>query len=291
MSELHKPIHAEIWSPLDKSIFKWKASDPATCKVFYCSMADTCPLLKKKQCINDTIIGPRCVYGYVSNDTGPTKRAKKCYAWVQEQRKKYGHLIGKIISSPPNKMAHIGEWVYVPYSHLDMNANIPIKAHSSLFISGSPFIKFTDFTIDTITKIVNFRPYSLAGGEITDYQLKEVPKFLSHLSEVFPLLYKQLLEANPQYVEKYKLTSISYIGRKALLKTINPSVVEFGKHTFNWDGTQLKSIQFDTLWIDIVDETQRRSIDKIDVTIVPSDKTIVKIVSNDQINPDTIFVD
>lgn len=287
----HKPIHASVWSPLDKSLFKYPAKDPATCEVYYCEKAESCGLLQKGQCIHASFLGPRCPHGYVRKETGPTKYARSCSDWVRKKRDEFKDVLGKVRSSPSHKIVEVGDWIYLPYSHLDMNEKLPIIAHSHLFVSGSPFMKKYDFTIEVIKRIVDFRPYALMGGEITDYQKKEVPKFLLHLSETYPELYKQLLDANPEYVERYNLTVKNYVGRKALLKTTNPFNIEIGKHKFQWNGETLVSISFDPLWIDVVDENDRKAIDKIDVKIVPSDKAAIKIVSNDQVNPNTVFLD
>lgn len=198
---------------------------------------------------------------------------------------------GKVSGSPPDKIVEVGDWLYLPYAHLDMNKNLPIECHSSLFISGKPFMKKADFTLTIIKSIVDFHPFALMGGEITCYQKEIVPKFLGHLQEIYPDLYKQLLDANPQYVEKYSLVNKNYIGRKALLKTTKPSIIVVGKHTFRWDGKALTSLKFDPLWIDVQDQNQVKAIEQIDVRIVPSDKAVIKITSNDQVSPTTVFVD
>jgi hypothetical protein len=287
----HIPINVHVWSPLEKSLFKFPAKDPATCEVFYCEKADTCELLKRGQCINKTFWGPKCPHGYISKESGPTKQSKKCHDWVQKKRAEFAHVKNRVSGSPPAKMVEIGDWIYLPYAHMDMNKNLPIEGHSSLFIPGRPFMQKSIFTVAVIKTIVDFHPQALLGGEITSYQKEVVPKFLAHLQEIYPDLYKQLMEANPHYVERYALTTKSYIGRLALLKTTNPHTIVTGKHTFQWDGTRLTSLVFDPLWIDIQDQNQRKAIDKIDVTIVPSDKAVVKITSNEQVSPTTVFVD
>lgn len=287
----HKPIHASIWSPLDKSLFKHSSKDPATCTVYYCEKAENCELLKKEQCIHASFLGPRCPHGYVSNETGPTKYSRSCSDWVKKKREDFKDVIGKVRNSPSRKMVEVGDWIYLPYSHLDMNKKLPIISHSHLFISGSPFIKKSDFTLEVIKQIIDFRPYALMGGQITNYQKVEIPKFLLHLSEIYPSLYKQVLAANPEYVERYTLTVKNYVGRKALLKTTNPFNIEIGKHKFQWNGETLVSILFDPQWIDVVDENNCKAINKIDVRIVPSDKATIKVISNEQVNPNTVFVE
>lgn len=287
----HKPIHAQVWSPLDKSLFKFSANDPATCKVFYCERSETCEILKRGQCINNAIFASKCPHGYVSQESGPTKRARSCSSWVAKKREEFRPYFGKLAGSPPDKMVVVGDWLFLPYSHLDMNKNLPILGHSALFISGRPFLKKEEFTISVIKCVVDFHPYALMGGEIESYQKEVVPKFLAHLEEVFVELYKQLLVENPHYVERYNLVAKNYIGRMALLKTINPSQVDIGKHTFQWNGMSLTSLKFDPLWIDVQDQNRTKAIDQINVLIVPSDKAVIKIVSNDQVSAKTVFVD
>jgi hypothetical protein len=287
----HQPIHVQIWSPLDKSIFKFPAQDPAECTVFYCDKADTCQLLKRGQCINKLIWGPKCPHGYVRQENGPTKKSKNCASWVAEKRKEFSHLIGKVQGTPPHKIAEVGDWIYIPYAHVDMNKDLPIERHSSLFVSGTPFLRKESFTIPVIQSIVNFRPMSLMGGEITSYQKEEIPKFLIHLEEAFPDLYNQLLDTNPHYVTRYNLVKKSYVGRTALLKTTKAATLQIGKHTFEWNGNVLTSLKFDPLWIDVKDQNGCKAIEQINVSIVPTDTATIKIESNDQVSPDTVFVD
>jgi hypothetical protein len=76
-----------------------------------------------------------------------------------------------------------------------------------------------------------------------------------------------------------------------LLKTINACTVDIGKHTFQWNGKSLSSLKFDPLWIDVQDHNGSKAIEQIDVSIVPNDKAVIKIVSNEQVSPTTVFVD
>jgi hypothetical protein len=285
----HKTIHARLWSPLN-ALFKSHRNDPATCEIYFCEMADTCPLLKKRQCINKRIMGPKCPHGHCRTMTGPTKRSSKLTSWLKDREKEFAGMFATL-SSPPDKVVEIGDWVYLPYSHMDMNKAVPFNQHSCLFVSGSPFIKKEIFTVELIKCIVDFHPYALMGGEITTYQEEVVPKFLVHLEEVYPFLYTTLVQANPHYIAKYSLQNKNYVGRTALLRTVAPCVLEIGKNKWKWDGQQLASLSFDTLWIDVLDENRIKAIDSINVTITPSEKAVVKITNNEQVTPTTVLID
>ncbi len=287
-------IGSFIYDPFD-SFFKTKSTDKPFYELYYCDRPNSCDLLKARQCINVKLFSARCVHGRVNRNEGPSKKSKNCKMWIKEARetlKQYPNLIDN--SYPPDKMAVVGDHIYVPYSFLDMNQKVPIRQHSQFMSSGSPFIKKEDFTLATIESIVNFRPHALmSGGEIKDYQEKVVPMFLIHLKERFGELYNSLIAANPQFVEKYNLDDgRNNVGRKALLITTKPyDNIIIDKHIFKWDGEKLHSIKFDTTWIDVVDQNRHKSIDEISVTIKPNKNTIIKIQDVAQISKDTVFVD
>jgi hypothetical protein len=293
MTEETTIIGSFIYDPFD-SFFKTKSTEKPFYELYYCGRPDSCDLLKVKQCINTKIFDANCIYGHKIRNEGPSKRSKNCRAWIKEIRemlKKHASLIDN--SYPPDKMAVIGDHIYVPYSFLDMNQKIPIRQHAQFMSSGSPFIKKEDFTLATIELIVNFHPQALIGGEIKDYQTKIVPMFLTHLKERFGKLYDSLISVNPQFIEKYNLyDGRNNIGRKALLLTTKPyNNITIGKHIFEWDGERLRSVKFDIMWVDVIDQNGHKSIDEILVTVKPNKNTVIKIQDVTQIATDTIFVD
>lgn len=288
----HIPIHAHIWSPSGFHFFKTSKKDPAKCVVYYCNNAENCSLLKKGQCIHGAVLGPRCPYGYVRNEVGYTRRARNFSKWISDKEKEYANVLGKVKSGPTDKMVVIGEWVYLPYAHLDMNEHIPILGKSCLFISGKPFIKIGEFTVEIIQKIVDFHPHALMGGEITTYQTEQVPLFLFHLKEVFPDLYKELVKLRPEYVKRYKLQIRESIGRKALLSTVSPCKIMLGKdEAFEWDGKTLKGKKDYILGLSLYDENNVSAMEKIDIVITPSPKAVIVITDNSQVNTSTQFLD
>jgi len=289
MSELpHKPIHAWVWSPYDRHLFKPKASDPAECTVFYCQIPESCPLLKEGQCIHKQIFGSRCPYGYVRKEAGPTKRSKKCFEWIKQKKELHAAILGKIKGSPPYRMVEIGEYVYLPYSHADLNKDVPFLRHNLYLTVGSPYVKREAFTIEVIKSMVSFRPQALMGGEIRDYQTKIVPKFVDDLRECYPQLYYQLVDALPQYALKER----NFVGRKALLFTVLPSNVDMGGDVWKWDGASLElNDPKKLLFSHIENRNGSNAIKSISIKVVPNEDAVTKILRNDQVSNETRFVD
>jgi hypothetical protein len=156
---------------------------------------------------------------------------------------------------------------------------------------GAPFLLKKDFTIKTLECIVDYRPYAMMGGEITEYQRKTIPLFLNHLEEVFPVDYAALLVARPDYVERYGLKSKNYIGRTAILKSLAPGEVTIGKNVFSWDGQKLESVTFDPFWFHLYNSARNTAIEAITVGIVPTPDAVIKVERNDQVTEKTVFVD
>jgi hypothetical protein len=281
-----------IYDPASPNIlFKSKSTDRASCDSYYCEKIESCPLLKKKQCINLLFFGPKCPHGYKQREEGPTKRSRNCKTWIQSKIELTKNCQYAVNNRPPDKVVEVGDWIYLPYSHIDMNKNIPVLAHSGFMVSGSPFIKKEQFTVETVKSIVDFKPQAAFGGEIKEYQQKTVPTFLTHLKEVFPQLYDLL---SKECVQKYLPNGIAnYVGRKALLFTTAPwdNISIDKNYAFKWDGQKLHSVKYATLWLDIVDENNKRSIDDISVVITPNKNTIIKIEDNQQVTEQTIFID
>ena len=169
-----KVIHANIYNP-SHSIFKTSRNEKAQCQTITCINSD-CPLLAKGQCYARGIFTPRCPYGRANVEHGPTRRAQKFYRWVSDKSKEHKGV--PYLDIPEEKMEFIGEYVLLPYSHMNMCKEVPFLRHSSLFISGSPFLPIEEWNLQTVVQLLDFRPHALMGGEITSYQKEIIPKFL-----------------------------------------------------------------------------------------------------------------
>lgn len=282
------PIHARVWSPLERHLFKFSSKEKAECRVYYCEIPDQCPLLKMGQCIHSIVWGPRCPHGHVSLEEGPTKRARGCSSWVAKRKEQFKGVLDKVSGTPSEKMVEIGEYIYLPYAHADLNKNVPFLQHNLYLMSGQPFVKKELFTIDVVISIITFCPFALMGGEITDYRKKIVPKFIMDLQEVFPKLYAQLIDKRPDLEIKEK----NFVGRMALLSTVLPSQVDMDGKPWNWDGKMLTTHdQSRLLFAGIYNRNRNSAMESISIEIVPTKEAVTKILNNSQVTDQTQFVD
>lgn len=277
----YKVIHAHIFNPAT-SLFKTNANDKAELHTVLCSNSENCELFKKQQCVCRHILGGRCPYGKARTEMGYTKRAKNFSSWIEE--KKEQHKDVPSLSIPPSKIAIIGEYIYLPYAHMSMIESVPLLSKSSALATGLPFLKKGDWTFENVCKLIKFRPRSLFGDEITSYRKEEIPKFITHLKDFDNKMFHKAMEEFPN------LKVLSNIGRKAYLKSINSGEVVFdkkGEEKFVWDGKILKFVGNKklTFW------NSARNIEKFELTITPSDSTIVVITDENQVNKDTEFLD
>lgn len=228
-------IHMHVYEP---TIFKDKKASKISIS---CSLAD-CPLREKGQCIALLNYNSTCLYGKRQVTLGYTSRASKYRTWVNAAKGEaaaYPKLTGAY-----EKLTFIGDYVWLPYHHLNHidgeKIGIKFRSYSGAFVgSGIPFMQASEFTVDTIVKLVQFRPRSLMGDAI---DLREqVAKFVKDLADVRPELYQEAVEKlpriaehvegfNPQFtVAQLKAisesASVLYQGRNAEFKSYDASLV------------------------------------------------------------------
>lgn len=279
-------VSCSIRNPAKDIIFKSK-KDKASCGRVDCSL-DECPLRKKGECEKIHIIGiGACPYGKYLFEQGPTQRSMGYSKWLMKREEENKGI--PCLRSPAKKIAFIGDYVYLPYYHMSMNMSVPFLEHSNSFCIGSPFIKREHWTIDTVLKILSFRPQALMGGEITSYQRESVPQFLAHLREEDKGMWSELIKVKPELD-----VAPNYIGRKALLNTLNFPIewtVKNEKYgypvTWKWDGrvltTDSKNIYSSTWGGDI-------KMKDIVLTGTPDEKTAIDVFDNSWVNEKTVFV-
>jgi len=275
-------INVSIYEP-HRSIFKEHQKDRAECRKFFCSQKDSCDFYKEKTCINvANFIGPSCRFGKVSREDGFTQRARKYSSWISGKKKEHKHALFKL-KTAPRRIAKIGDCIFLPYAHMDMNKKLPLNRHSSLFVSGSPFIPIHLFTDELILDIVNFRPEAMMGGEIKSYQKDVVPKFLQDLKIYFPDIFNSFIKRYPE--ESQRLEEIDYVGRAVFLSSLRPGVeIKAKDSTWKWDGEFLESEDSDYLFPVV-------GFDKIFIRIKPKDGEKIKVTDNSQIDENTKFAD
>lgn len=279
MENKDKIIHAHVYKP-HNALFKSCRNDRAECQIVKCNNYQNCELFKRKECCWIGGFGwNKCPYGSYSKTEGFTRKARKYYTWINEKTEQYKKVIGAL-NRASDVIAIIGDFIYLPYAHMTMNENIPFKSKTGLFNKGDCLLPLKEFTLENVSKICEFHPQAIFGGEIKSYQGEEIPKFIKHLSEKFPNLYKQLCDK----LKRIKEISLTNIGRKAYLKTLNPFISEFvdcHKSTWKWDGEYLISTNSKASFMLI----QKFS----EIKIKPEENAVVTITDDNQINKDTIF--
>jgi len=279
-------IAAKVCDPRQPSIFgKSKKSERATYTEILCS-CESCPLRAKRECVQTHIFGQRCPYGRLCTKTGPTQRARGYCGWVSEHKKE-AEKHGGWMKFAANKLAFIGDYVYLPYAYADMCEDIPFLKHSSVFSSGSPFIPRNEWTLDAVLVLIDFRPRALMGGEITAYRKEQLPRFISHIREVDPAMWTLLIKARPD-LDK----APDYVGRRAMLSTLRhpitiPPCDNRYPVSWLWNGETLTTTDSDSYsgtWGNVKPES-------LVLTLIPKKDTTVIVADNSWVSDATVFVD
>lgn len=271
-----------------KSIFGGKET-PIEASVISCDKHENCSFFKNGTCLKVRSFGSGgCKFGSVNTVRGYTSRAKK-YSQFKNQWK--NHEQYNKLSYPPQKLGIIDNVVVFPYPFIRItktDSGKYVVEGPSLFSNSNSYIELEKFNSDLIYRICSYRPQAMMGGEITSYQKEKVPLFLAHLQEIMPEVYDKFIKAYPKFGKK-----IDYVGRKALLKTINPSEISYYSRDYPnltnhwyWDGEFLNYKSGYVSKVSIIDDYEIETF-----KLKPSDKTVVKITSNEQVTSDTVFID
>lgn len=212
----------------------------------WCKFAE-CPILAQGMCIID-FMRP-CRYGYQMPEIGPTTRSKRYSKFIE-----HGRAEAQKFPRPktwPDRIAYIGEYVYLPYAHMNhreggwikyenesyghIQEPLPFVSHSGFMLTGSYFMPREKFTVETIQLIVEWRPQSIPGSEIVSYQKEELPRFLRDLKIHDRKLYNMAVEKYPKIAE---LTpdNTKLLGRHAKLNMLPDGKVEISGHVYQWDS-------------------------------------------------------
>lgn len=270
----YKLINVRIFEPAFKTV-------KARCECIYCQNTENCSLYKQKRCIHDWgyVANIECPYGKYSQTEGYTKRARSYYSWIRNKKDAHKDSLNAV-EFYTKKLAIIGEYIYLPYPHLENYVN------SLNGVINEHFIKEADFTNEKVLEIINFRPQALMGGEIKSFQAKEVPKFIQHLKEEMPYRYKALKENYPDKFETIDEVGRNYIGRTAYLKTlkVGSTAIDIHGDRFLFDGEYL------------INENYKPSFSPFGTTgglfkFKATDDMTVKITDNEQVVESTIFKD
>lgn len=209
-----------------------------------CSLTDECPLFKNRKCVRLNIFPDACPYGKTERFESPLQKSKKYKDFMKEWEEEKNKIDCKVDGYYYNCLAKIGGYIYLPYNHMNhldgKKHGIPFINYSHVFSSGSGFMEFSNFTVETILKIKNLRPMAIMGGEITQYQKEELPKFFFHLRHFFPDLYKEASKRDssiPLYADKIKMPEKLVCPLKYIPSNKLDGYSLCGYKVKMWDGT------------------------------------------------------
>lgn len=271
-------IHCYIFNPATH-LFKQPANTKAECRLLFCNNKSNCAVHARGECIMiGGLFGGSCPYGSRRTDIGPTRRARSFSTWIRTKQAFYKET--PFLDNPTTKLAIIGDYVYLPYSFMSMNKNVPFVSHSSFMSQGIPLVPLGDFkTKEIIDSILSFRPQALMGGEIKDYQKDSVPKFKMHLLECVPEIYEEFI-GEP-------VKDISYVGRKAYISSLKDGVTiqaERGNGDYLIKDGWLVSTNA-KIFLSFV------RYDEVELRLKPKLDQVVTITDNTQVDADTKFKD
>ncbi|PER55797.1 hypothetical protein CN495_08585 [Bacillus thuringiensis] len=271
-----------------KSIFGGRET-PLEASVISCDMCKECSFYQNNQCLAvRSVAGTGCKFGRVETKKGYTSRARKYWAFKDKWR---SHEMYNKLQHPPEKLGKIGEYVVFPYPYvyIETEESGEVKVENPTFGRQKFYIPTKAFTVDFIYQVCKFRPQAMMGGEIREHQKETVPLFLAHLEEVFPALFEKFVATYAEYNVKPE-----YVGRKVLLKTLQPSYVEYKSRDypkFNekwyWDGELLT---YDSGYLKL-GASVTKDYEVVVLKIRPADGAVVTVSDNDQVTKDTVFVD
>lgn len=245
-----------------------------------CDRAEECSLYKSGKCFNvTTFLGLRCPIGDRRSVDVGTKQSKAFRNMKVQVRA--DPLYAKLNYPSDEYIGRIGDDAYLcpPFVKIeDWNGRLNVSDPG--FGCNWIIVKRETLTPENLNRICSYRPRSLMGNTITNYQEKTVPNFLRQLSQLFPDEYAALIAEYPEYAGKKP----SFVGRIAKLATCNPACEYIdGNSVFRMDGDWLvcdcyKSA-FAPFW-------GKDAMLKIQLT----DEMRVKITDNAQVLPETVLL-
>ncbi len=180
-----------------------KSTEKSSITTFFCDLPSgfSCPLLAKRQCIKQGL----CVYGSRTVDwTDSASRANSHNAQLV-QMKEYAASVGGGLALPDEKIAYIGEYVFLPYKGMAQHnivEHFGFKHVSAGWWGGGfSFIERENFTPQVVVDMVKFVPKDGDGKGwrdrvISEYASESVPMFLWDLRNLDPELFAEAVKIN-----------------------------------------------------------------------------------------------
>ena len=241
----------------------------------FCDKPETCDLLAiEGSCLHCGAL-TRCRFGRKVETEGPTRQARSFGKTMKAWRDRNEGFLGKLESLRAyNRIFRTHGHYYLPYSFMAKDSGL--FGGSDSYPLDSKWVPEEDLTTELLDRICTARPRAMFGDVITDYQAKQVPKFLADLKAFYPEVFDRLPDE-----QKARLASISYVGRKADITTCAPGEYVITKNKWTWDGSVLtgKSMLFQPV------------AGEIEIRITPKPGESVEITDNSQVTAGTRFLD
>jgi len=254
-----------------------KGNEKGRVIAYSCDKTNKCSHFNKGKCVCENrflgqILCPNAKR--INNYSPTTSRSRKYNTWKSEAYEKYS----TDILCANEKLCKVACYMYIPLPYLKNMVN------SLPYVENEHFISDESFNIDTIQEIITFRPQALMGGIISDYQEKEIPRFIRQFKEEFSDLYEEWSAKYKDTAKKYEI-SASNVGRRAYINSLKQGSEIYDHHDNKWivDGEYIICKQWET-WLPF---GETPTIVKIKIT----DDMDYKITDESVIDEDTKYVD
>lgn len=270
-----------------RSLFRENRNKRATSETIYCSL-EKCPLRDKGTCTLKPLLDwTKCPYGRIERREGYTSCAQKFSEWITKEKNRFPEV--PVLKNPLQKLEFVGDYVYLPYTHMDHCKKVPFLERSTLLSNGQCLIKKKNWTLKTVLALIDYQPEDFLGGTISDYKQETVPIFISHIREQDPEMWSELVKERPELNK-----TPDYVGRHALLQTLKPPL-EWTCASYNgeypvtwvWDGSYLYTNSmnaYQNTW-------GQCKLKTIELKAEPEDDTVIEIKDNNWVDEETIFRD
>lgn len=257
---------------------------PVFAEWLYCDHADECSAYANGKCMGVTHgFYPRCPFARIMHEKGGGNRSKACE--ILRTKVKANERYHKLSYPTHTNLLLTGDNAVLRLTFVDViKEDKTTRLESPLFRSSIIALNKIELTPDLLHRICSFSPKYFGGGTITEYKSNIVPNFLKELSNLFPDEYAELTCAHPEYAN---LTP-DYTGRWAKIKTLNRSttIQDPTGNIFHFDGEYIVCPQYKSAFTPFL-----RTNTPVEIRIRLTEDSVCKIISNEQVTEDTVFID
>lgn len=268
-----KEIKSWVFDP-STSILRQSKNEQAIGFTIKCNNHENCGAFRDGECNMIHTFG-HCPYGEKEEEKGCPRTSKDFSSWISDFKEKHAESIPNAIG-PTSKLYYVGDFVYIHNSDI-INPNY---ARENKLYHNKDFINKKDFTAEFIAKqIMEYKRD--VSKKISKFDESQKIKLMYRILDVDEKLWNEILEFGyGEYVT-------SDIGRYAVLNTLTPHKGVFTDSNgdiCSYDGKYLYYNRNNNVTMFGSNETEG-------IRIKPSPNFCVFIGDDEQVNPNTVFVD